>query len=101
MVFVLGDSGASAKPAQDEPPLHSTQFLLTAGSRVLLGAGTVVSVTAGVKQSGCKVQPLTNQLTNQPGINTSARYSYSSYHLPFVSPLCVSGSFLWDQLNYQ
>lgn len=32
MMFVLGDSGASAKPAQDEPRLYSTQFLLTAGS---------------------------------------------------------------------
>lgn len=79
MLFVLGDVAAPAKPAQDEPatsPFQSSLFPLLV-HLLLTGAGTVVSVTAGGKQSGSKVQTLTNKPTNNlaatpvQGIHTS------------------------------
>lgn len=84
-MFVLSDSGVSAKPAQDEPPLYSTQFLLTAGSPP--PHWSLYSRFCDCWSEMIWVQSATShKQTNKPGSNTSPRQSYSSYHLPFVSP---------------
>lgn len=87
MVFVLGNSGASAK----SPKMShlSTRFLLTAGSPPPYWSRysrfcDCWSETIWVQSATSHKQ--TNLQINQPHSNTSSSYPCSSYHMPFVSP---------------
>lgn len=84
MLFILGDVGAPAKPAQDEPvtsPFQSSLLPLLV-HLLLTGAGTVVPVTAGGKQSGSKAKTLTNKPTNN-----LAAIPVQGIHTPTVTGL--------------
>lgn len=81
----LGDSGVSAKPKMSRLSIPPS-FFSPLGHLFLTGASTsrfcdCWSETIWV-QSATSHKP-----TNQPGSNTSSRYSYFSCHLPFVSLL--------------